>query len=364
MAENKEITTLHPYMNRNKNRYPNVKEENIPDTIQRKMTAGAGISISPDNVISATGGDSYTRSETDALLETKADKVALENVNKVVPTDIAVKNGKLGLEHDTTWLTNQKAITLGNHLTYDALTNTLDAEGGGAALPAGTEEDPFRINKSKLYAYTNQELVLKSVNRIDIDGNDSHFYLYYYYGNKITNVTLINETEHNVEYRLDYFGLDNYRKIVNVKNENTIGAVIQNKNNFEITKIPTDKTESYYLDATYDATSGTSAIKWSSLKKTYNHYIVISDGTASNSIYLLIPSTNNLKCNSLTDLNTLLGIAQRFIQASGVVTNNASKLPIVALNWQGSIETSKILTMSSEEAVTKFTHVVDVVEPA
>lgn len=129
MAENKEITTLHPYMNRNKNRYPNVKDENIPDTIQRKMTAGTGINISPDNVISATG-DSYTRSETDALLDTKADKVSLENVNKVVPTDIAVKDGKLGLEHDRTWLTNQNAITLGDGLTYDEATKTLKASGG------------------------------------------------------------------------------------------------------------------------------------------------------------------------------------------------------------------------------------------
>ena len=134
MAENKEITTLHPYMNRNKNRYPNVKEENIPDTIQRKLTAGQGISISPDNVISATGGDSYTRSETDALLDTKADKVALENVNKAVPTDIAVKDGKLGLKHDTTWLTNQNAITLGDGLTYDEATKTLKVSGGKGGI--------------------------------------------------------------------------------------------------------------------------------------------------------------------------------------------------------------------------------------
>lgn len=132
MADNKEITTLHLYMNRNKNRYPNVKEENIPDTIQRKLTPGTGINISPENVISATGGDSYTRSETDALLNTKADKIALENVNKVVPTDIAVKDGKLGLEHNTTWLTNQNAITLGDGLTYDEATKTLKASGGGS----------------------------------------------------------------------------------------------------------------------------------------------------------------------------------------------------------------------------------------
>lgn len=144
MAENKEITTLHPYLNRNKNRYPNVKDENIPDTIQRKMTAGTGINISPDNVISATGGDSYTRSETDALLETKADKTALNNAEKVIPTDIAVKNGKIGLEHDATWLTNQNAITLGDGLTYDETTKTLKAS-GGAALSVQTIS-PSRAN--------------------------------------------------------------------------------------------------------------------------------------------------------------------------------------------------------------------------
>ena len=129
-------------------------------------------------------------------------------------------------------------------------------------------------------------------------------------------------------------------------------------------EVPTDKTESYYLNATYDATSGTSAIKWSVSKKTYNHYIVISDGTASNAIYLLVPSTNSLICNSLPNLDTLLGTEHRFIQASGVVTDAASKLPIVAIKWQGSFSSSKIVTMSSEEETTKFTNIVDVVEPA
>ena len=135
-------------------------------------------------------------------------------------------------------------------------------------------------------------------------------------------------------------------------------------NRYSALVVPTNNTESYYLNGTYNATSKTSIIKWSPLKKTYNHYIVINDTTTANAIYLLIPSTNNLKCNSLTDLETLLGTAQRFIQASGVVTSTASKLPIVALNWQGSIATSKILTMSSEEATTKFTNVVDIVEEA
>ena len=406
MAENKEITTLHPYMNRNKNRYPNVKEENIPDTIQRKLTPGTGINISPENVISATGGDSYTRDETDALLDTKADKLALENVNKVVPTDIAVKDGKLGLEHDTTWLTNQSAITLGTHLAYDAVTNTLDAVGGGAALPAGTIDDPFVLNYDynheydgliyhrndqnsivfKIKYYNNPLSLTFSPNQIQYYSqmNSSDVNFSFKIADKSFNSSelLLYTKRTKLHYILDAsssLNSESYLYVPSLQRPAADGSY-----NLQITKtgynyeynwvaggsggglpaVPTDKTESYYLDATYDATSATSDIKWSALKKTFNHYIVINDGTTANAIYLLIPSTNNLKCNSLTDLNTLLGTAKRFIQASGVVTNESSKLPIVALNWQGSFATSKILTMSSEEAVTKFTSVVDEVEPA
>ena len=56
---------------------------------------------------------------------------SIENLTKVTPTDIAVKDNKLGLEHDNVWLTNQKAINLGSNMEYDATTNTLNAKGGG-----------------------------------------------------------------------------------------------------------------------------------------------------------------------------------------------------------------------------------------
>ena len=58
----------------------------------------------------------------------------IDNTNKVIPTDIAVINGKLGLEHDSIWLPHQSAIILGNNLTYDEATNTLNAVGGGGSL--------------------------------------------------------------------------------------------------------------------------------------------------------------------------------------------------------------------------------------
>lgn len=358
MADNKEITTLHPYMNRNKNRYPNVREENIPDTIQRKMTAGPGINISPENVISATGGDSYTRDETDALLDTKADKVALENVNKVVPTDIAVKDGKLGLEHDTTWLTNQKAINLGDGLTYDEATKTLKASGGDK-LPAGTEADPFKINNIDLYNDGYKTIFKRDFDRQFIIDQTNSFKLiqYQYY---LRNIELTCQNERNTE--------STTLSVSGANSKNVRYKIEKNKNETDmyIPALSRPKSEgTYNLQYTYDNTGNHyDWVAGGSGLPTYNHYIVISDGTASNAIYLLIPSTNSLICSSLPELNTLLGTTNRFIQASGIVTDTASKLPIVAINWQGSFTTSKIVTMSSEELTTKFTDISDVVEPA
>lgn len=364
MAGNKEITTLHPYMNRNKNRYPNVKEENIPDTIQRKLTAGTGINISPENVISATGGDSYTRDETDALLDTKADKVALENVNKVVPTDIAVKDGKLGLEHNTTWLTNQKAINLGENITYDVTTNTLNASGGGK-LPSGSYIDPFifKVNETssiKLRAVTDYNMNLSQKNysmNIVFDSELRITANNVYSGS--TKIVLTAETNNtNVEFRINSTNGKNVTYNVDISNSTNIGGdkyipALERPSSDGTYNLQITKTGSSYH---YDWVAGEG--------KTYNHYIVISDGTASNAIYLLIPSTNSLICSFLPELNTLLGNTNRFIQASGVVTDTASKLPIVALNWQGSFSSSKIVTISSEEATTKFTDISDIVEPA
>ena len=364
MAENKEITTLHPYMNRNKNRYPNVKEENIPDTIQRKLTAGTGINISPENVISATGGDSYTRDETDALLDTKADKVALENVNKVVPTDIAVKNGKLGLEHNTTWLTNQNAITLGDGLTYDEATKTLKAEGSGAKLPAGSSADPFNLNMNQISIYgTTTQGSLLHIN------NERSDYFNIRILTRSTDERLLTLRAFNPSKDKEVY-LTMYRSEYKSTLYHYLTPPNDNKYQYHILEIAKDTIDSL-ADGEYSlsikvankkfycvATQGGSALK------TFNHYIVISDGTASNSIYLLIPSTNSLICSSLPELNTLLGTTNRFIQASGVVTDTASKLPIVAINWQGSFSSSKIVTMSSEEVTTKFTDISDIVEPA
>ena len=85
---------------------------------------------------------------------------AIDNTNKAVPTDIAVINGKLGLEHENTWLQHQKAINLGNNLTYDEATNTLNAIGGGGSSGdyyTKEESDDKYAEKTSVYTKTESD---------------------------------------------------------------------------------------------------------------------------------------------------------------------------------------------------------------
>ena len=146
------------------------------NTEQVNIKIGNNLTLE-NNTLNAVGGgtvDAYTKAESDAKYETiesatqahgeltteinSVNTTQTENYNNVnnrvdaldnkvdaitpiVPTDIAVNEGKLGLKHDTTWLTNQNAINLGSNLTYDANTNTLNATGGGGTVDAYTKEE-------------------------------------------------------------------------------------------------------------------------------------------------------------------------------------------------------------------------------
>ena len=54
-------------------------------------------------------------------------------VNSKLPTDVAIKDNKLGLKNGNTWLTNTNAINL-EGFSYIETTNTLKAEGGSAII--------------------------------------------------------------------------------------------------------------------------------------------------------------------------------------------------------------------------------------
>ena len=55
------------------------------------------------------------------------------HIDKFTPTDVGIKNNKLGLQNGNTWLTNRNAINL-EGFAYDTNTNTLKAEGGSAII--------------------------------------------------------------------------------------------------------------------------------------------------------------------------------------------------------------------------------------
>lgn len=83
------------------------------------------------NVLTEEQYESATKNEDEFYL-TPDNSVEIE---KVIPTDVAIKDNKLGLKHNSVWLTNQNAINLGEGLTYDEATKTLKA-GGIPPLPA------------------------------------------------------------------------------------------------------------------------------------------------------------------------------------------------------------------------------------
>lgn len=118
-------------------------------------------------------------------LQRKTDKTNtnLENLTKVTPTDIGVKDNKLGLKHDTNWLTNQDAITLGENLTYDETTKTLNAKGGDNATPKInlTQEQLLgMISNSEITFTLEQYLIIKTSTLVDIyvTGEDSSMLAY------------------------------------------------------------------------------------------------------------------------------------------------------------------------------------------
>ena len=93
-------------------------------------------------------------------IQRKIDKTNtnLENLTKVTPTDVAIKNKKLGLKHDTTWLTNQDAITLGDNFTYDETTKTLNVKGGNSiGIITLTQDQYNEINDNSTITFTTEQ---------------------------------------------------------------------------------------------------------------------------------------------------------------------------------------------------------------
>lgn len=107
-------------------------------------------------------------------LQRKTDKTNtnLENLTKVTPTDIGVKDNKLGLKHDTNWLTNQDAINLGDNLTYDETTKTLNAKGEeSVSIIVLNDSQALEMQSSKITLTQEQFEIIKKQGFIKIQYN-------------------------------------------------------------------------------------------------------------------------------------------------------------------------------------------------
>ena len=134
--------------------------------------------------------------------------------------------------------------------------------------------------------------------------------------------------------------------ILNIMTEDQYAAATKNADELYLTPlsdtdglpaVPTDKTESYYLNATYDSVSQKSSVAWSALKKTYRHFVKLSgtDGTYEGELYITITSTNGLVINNLTDFDTVMTNFVGTVECSGYYTENLNDgYPIIRLMWE------------------------------
>lgn len=95
----------------------------------------------------------------------------LEKLTKVTPTDIGVKDNKLGLKHDTNWLTNQYAINLGDNLTYDETTKTLNAK-------EGSNDTAITLSESQVQSLANFQITFTQEQATLLEKSSSFKFIY------------------------------------------------------------------------------------------------------------------------------------------------------------------------------------------
>ena len=128
-----------------------------------------------------------------------------------------------------------------------------------------------------------------------------------------------------------------------------------------IPAVPTDKIESYYLNAVYDTTTPSSVTKWTAVPKVYDHYLALS-GDNNIICWFEVVSTysgtiHGVLSTQIENLNNMLGNTTRVILCAGVIKASDGTNPrnIIALNWKGTWDnsqfyTSDLSTVSTAEA--------------
>lgn len=315
-------------------------------------------------------------------------KTTLGNLNKVTPTDIGVKNNKLGLLHDTTWLTNQDAINL-DGFTYDEATKTLKASGADTDIPSfelevATEQERASFGFIDLYKHSLTEAELTLIkNRI----TNNHPILGKAIIDSTKYVSLLQPYVQDLTY--NYIGGDCGTgiqtgliiSIITLKwmifgNTLYVGSFYQVTLNYGL------RISSYKLSMGVDnATIDSPSVYFSTINgqcvcqeneadiKDYSftenkvislfgkHSILVPKNSTDSNIdlyrhdleltndndeelYFTYYSSSNLNVDSFTDLNTLLTKKPRYIMVNGFIKEADKLYQIVHINWNGTYDNS------------------------
>lgn len=151
-TKSEQISELHPKDNKNVVVYPKIKSECIIDKIdgipgegEERVVTGNAVDKTAQAIYADIDGlDTKLSKKVDAVTENvTALDTKTENMNKVIPTDIAYKDG-FTLMHDTTEITGQTdKVKLGDNLEYDSTNKKIrsksEVEFSKVTIPSATD---------------------------------------------------------------------------------------------------------------------------------------------------------------------------------------------------------------------------------
>lgn len=347
--------------------------------------------------------------QNDAQINNKVDAL-----NKVTPTDVGVKDNKLGLLHDTTWLTNQDAINL-DGFTYDEATKTLKA-GEGSQLDylyfnlAYNDEDDTSSFTYTLEQY-NEMIVRKPIifndrglyyNTTADKNNDTNNYEITitktanmgpelgYANATIALHGVLSSTTLKTNLSLTKGEVINYQ--VNTNSTTNISYLYILYNNLLTNEQATGTLMPDYTNANNNQVMAIvngypewTDVNFKSISLFGKHSILVPKDSADSNIdlyrhdleltndndeelYLTYYSSSNLLVDSFTDLNTLLTNKARYIMVNGFIKEADKLYQIVHINWNGTYANSNYdYTLVDNDGVlttddlSRFTMVTDTV---
>lgn len=291
----------------------NLKSEtsNLYETKEDASTSHTNLS---DNIASV---DSDLQSHIDeSVIKFRNIDNEFNNVNNKIPTDVGIKDNKLGLKNDSTWLTNSNAINL-EGFAYDANTNTLKAEGGG------TLSFPYIINDKsitlfKVGKYGTSVTIVEGSNRSPLVYSEF-------------DIPKDMSSNNMMWAHVLYLGTG-YRKTA-------IGLGTNGGHYWDVLLT----TENEYANGTYFLPYiNNEKVKLLCNKDINIHNISLSSG--ENTLYFSLLSSNNTSASSLDGLNTLLGTTNRKINCSGtMVLQGNNYVAIHTIDYKGALVGSDLL---------------------